>query len=164
LGVIELSVADFNGGKFVKMSDIVYKLAVADPSDKRMSLPWRIWEISLGRMNNWGHAGFAKDELASLILGKSALSRTERQKVWKYVKVLKDLGRIAPVSTSLCIVVRHDIVTRPRGKGGYDDLCCEPNHMPYRRMVWEPSAGWFDAETGITADGIHRDPWATSAA
>ena len=61
---------DFHGGKFVKMSDIVFELASTDPADKRMSVPWRIWELALGRMNNWGHAGFEKDELASLVTGK----------------------------------------------------------------------------------------------
>lgn len=152
---------DFGGGKFVKMSDIVYNLATSDPSDKRMSVPWRIWEIALGRMNNFGHAGFERDELASLVTGKpmardswspeNAVGRVERQLVAKYVRVLKDMGRIAPTSTSLCVVVRHDIVTRPRGKGGYDDMCSEPSHMRVRRMAWEPPHGWFDPVAGAVA-------------
>ena len=155
------------------MSDIVYKLASSDPSDKRMSIPWRLWKIALGKMNNWGHAGFEKDELASLITGKptlgnawgpeNAVGRTERQLVWKYLKVLKDMGRIAPASTSLCIVVRHDIVTG-RGKGGYDHLCCEPAHMKVRRMVWEPPTGWFDPETGVAAGGTSHSQWGVPVA
>jgi hypothetical protein len=164
-----LTHTDFGGGKFVKMSDIVFKLATSDPADKRMSIPWRIWEIALGRMNNWGHAGFEKDELASLVTGMQlpgdswnpddAVGRTERQLVWKYVKVLKEMGRVAPASTSLCVVVRHDIVTRPRGKGGYAHICCEPEHMRYRQMVWEPPHGWFDPETGVSAGVAVPAPW-----
>jgi hypothetical protein len=169
-----LSHVDFSGGKFVKMSDIVYKLATSDPSDKSMSVPWRIWEIALGRMNNWGHAGFERDELASLITGKptagntwgpeNAVGRSERDLIWKYIRVLKQMGRIAPASTSLCLVVSHDIVTRPRGKGGYDDLCCEPGHMRFRRMSWEPSTGWFDPATGVTTDGVPCVQWGAPAA
>jgi len=156
------------------MSDIVFNLATIDPADRRMSIPWRIWEISLGRMNNFGHAGFARDELASLVTGKAvpgqswgpdnAVGRVERKLVWKYTKILKDLGRIAPSSTSLCIVVRHDIVTRPRGKGGYDDMCCEPDHMKVRRMAWEPSTGWFDPQTGVIAVAATVSQWSSSVA
>jgi hypothetical protein len=167
--VSTLTHIDFDGGKFVKMSDVIFNLATTDPSDKRMSIPWRIWEIPLGRMNNFGHAGFRRDELAALVTGKTvpgqgwgsedAVSRVERQLVWKYVKVLKDLGRVAPSSTTLCIVVRHDIVTRPRGKGGYDDMCCEPDHMDVRRMAWEPPHGWFDPETGVVSSVNGAPSW-----
>jgi hypothetical protein len=154
------------------MSDVIYNLATTDPADRRMSVPWRIWEIALGRMNNFGHAGFGRDELAALVTGKpipgqgwgpdDAVGRVERQLVWKYIKVLKDLGRIAPASTALCIVARHDIVTRPRGKGGYYDMCCEPDHRDVRRMAWEPATGWFDPETGVAGSvgGVHQ--WAVN--
>lgn len=164
-----MSHIDFKGRKYTAVSDLICTLAAESAVDKRMSLPWRIWELALGRMNNWGHAGFRRDELATLATGKreADVERIDRQRVWKYVKVLKAMGRIAPASTSLCLVVRHDLAQRPRGKGSYGDLCCEPAHHDLRLKVWEPAHGWIDPKTGVIVVNPSvavvdptADPWA----
>ena len=40
---------------------------------KVMNGPWRVWEIALQRMNNWGHAGFRPGELAQIACGKDSV-------------------------------------------------------------------------------------------
>jgi hypothetical protein len=50
---------------WIAVSDSIGTLA--ERERKRMSVPWRIWEICLSRANNWGHAGFRPGELPRLV-------------------------------------------------------------------------------------------------
>jgi hypothetical protein len=104
---------------------------LAEKERSRMSMPWRIWELALAKLNNYGHAPFCKDELVKLACG--AVNRANVQAVKRGMKTLADMGRIAPVgdggSTVLCIRVNADITQRAVGKGGYKYVCSEPSHM-----------------------------------
>lgn len=97
----------------------------------RMSMPWRIWELALAKLNNYGHAPFCKDELVKLACG--TVDRANVQAVKRGMKTLADMGRIAPVgdggSTLLCIRVNAEYAQRAVGKGGYKYVCSEPGHM-----------------------------------
>jgi hypothetical protein len=109
---------------------------------KRMSVPWRIWELALYRANNWGHAGFRPGELPRLACGDD--SRASRQTVYRGMRILADMGRIMPVtergSTQLCIVINSKIAQRRAGKGRRLNMCSEPEHMDYRETTWPPEA------------------------
>jgi hypothetical protein len=65
-----------------------------EPDLKRMSGPWRVWEICLGRMNNWGHAAFDAGELARLATGKDTGSG--RQMITRWLDTLAQMRRIKP--------------------------------------------------------------------
>jgi hypothetical protein len=120
------------------MSDDIATLAECER--KRMSVPWRIWEICLARANNWGHAAFRPGELAQLVCGGN--SRTDIQTVNRGMKRLAEMGRImAPVkngSTQLCVVVNREVTQRQAGKGGRLHLCSEPEHREHREDTWPP--------------------------
>ena len=92
---------------------------LAEYERKRMSVPWRIWDICLWRANNWGHAGFRPGQLARLVCGDD--SRNSRQAVNRGLKTLAEMGRIMPPaprgSTQLCVVISSEVAQRRAGKG-----------------------------------------------
>ena len=125
---------------WIAVSDSIGTLA--ERERKRMSVPWRIWEISLSRANNWGHAGFRPGELPRLVCGDD--TRTNRQAVYRGMKILSAMGRIMPPgskgSTLLCIVINSQLAQRRAGKGRRLNMCSEPEHMDYRETTWPPEA------------------------
>ena len=106
----------------------------------RMSMPWRLWEISILRMNNYGHAAFRTDELTRLACGK--VTRSNRDAVRRGLHNLAAMGRIAPVgdkgSTLFCVLINVDIAMRSAGKGNYKYLCSEHTHMDIRQTPYSP--------------------------
>jgi hypothetical protein len=108
---------------------------------KRMSMPWRLWEVVIARMNNYGHAAFRKDELTRLACGK--VSRSDVQAVYRGLRILADMGRIAPVgdkgSTLFCVLVNEDIAMRSAGRGNYKYLCSEHSHIDIRQTPYSPA-------------------------
>lgn len=157
--------------RFTAMSDQAVDKVQAC-GNRHMSVAWRLWEITLCHMNNWGHAPFDPRQLQMLICG--ATGEPERRAVDRGFKNLKALGRIAPESTPLCVVVNDDMWRRGAGKGKWDDTCSEPSHRPYRRHVWSAKDGWKTARRHATAGTatvgeimagvpemiLARDPWA----
>jgi hypothetical protein len=151
------------------MSDTVEAQACGN---RKMSVSWRLWEITLCRMNNWGHAPFDPRELQMLVCG--SVGDSEKRAVARGFKTLTDLGRISPESTKLCVVVNDDMWRRGAGKGKWDDTCSEPSHRPHRRHVWSAVGGWKavkrDSATaavtvpepvaGVPAWTPDLDPWA----
>jgi hypothetical protein len=101
---------------------------------KRMSSSWRVWEISVAAMNNWGHATFRLNELCDLVCGSH--ERSDKAALHRAMKTLAEMGRIAPVgehgSTEICIMVNLDIATRAAGKGGREFVCWESGHAKTR--------------------------------
>lgn len=161
--------------RFTAMSDDVARNVVAQAcGERRMSVQWRLWEITLCRINNWGHAAFDRHELQMLVCG--AVGEPERRAIDRGFKVLIGLGRISPESTRLCVVVNDDLWRRGAGKGTWEDACSEAAHRPYRRHVWSAVSGWQprkqDVATGSVAvpvpvSGVPMltlaaDPWATN--
>ncbi len=114
---------------------------LTERESKRMSMPWRLWEISVARMNNYGHAAFRKNELTRLACGRA--ERSDTQAVYRGLRILADMGRIAPVgdkgSTLFCIMVNADIAMRGAGKGNYKYLCSEHTHMDIRQTPYSPA-------------------------
>lgn len=114
---------------------------LAEKERSRMSMPWRIWELALARLNNYGHAPFCKDELVKLACGTAG--RANVQAVKRGMKTLADMGRIAPPgdggSTLLCIRVNAEYAQRAVGKGGYKYVCSESSHMgDVKVTVYDP--------------------------
>lgn len=155
------------------MSDEVTSTVEAQAcGNRKMSVPWRLWEITLCRMNNWGHAAFDAKELQMLVCG--SVGDSEKHAVARGFKTLTDLGRISPDSTRLCVVVNYDMWRRGAGKGKWDDTCSEPSHRPHRRHVWSPVGGWktvkrepatgtvtvHEPESGVPVYVPIADPWA----
>lgn len=123
------------------MSDEASKKVEAQAcGERRMSIPWRLWEITLCRINNWGHAAFDISELEMLVCG--AVGKSEGQVLTRGFKTLTELGRISPDSTRLCVVVNDDLWRRGGGKGSWEDSCSEPAHRAHRRHVWSAVRGW----------------------
>lgn len=131
-----------------------------EPDLKRMSGPWRVWEICLGRMNNWGHAAFDPGELATLATGKDTPSA--RQMISRWLDTLAEMRRIKPPkepggSTQLCVIVNSDLAWRGAGRAS-DFLCCEPWHRKTHKQTWPestPEAAANNTET-VPVD----NPWA----
>ncbi|SRR6266704_473664 len=130
---------------------------------KRMSMPWRLWEISVARMNNYGHAAFHTDELVKLACGK--VSRADTQAVYRGLRTLADMGRIAPVgekgTTLLCVMVNTEVAMRGAGKGNYKFLCSEPSHMDIRQTPYVTVAGWSGDQSDDDADVGISPAWMT---
>jgi hypothetical protein len=123
------------------MSDLVAeKINFQACGNRKMSIPWRLWEITLCRINNWGHAPFGRSELQMLVCG--AVGESERKALDRGFRTLIELGRIAPDSSRLCVVVDDDLWRRGGGKGAWEDSCSEPAHRDYRRSVWSAERGW----------------------
>jgi hypothetical protein len=122
-------------GSWIAVSHDIFLRGIA--TDKRMSGPWRAWEIVLSRMNNWGHAAFDAGELAELACGKDTPSN--RQMVSRWLKTLGDMKRIMPVShggsTQLCVVVNSELAQRGSGRAS-DYLCAEPGHRGHQKQSW----------------------------
>jgi len=100
-----------------------------EPDLKRMSGPWRVWEVCLSRMNNGGHAPFDTGELAKLATGKDTPSG--RQMVTRWLRTLADMRRIKPPgepggSTQLCVIVTSELAWRGAGRAK-DYYCAEPS-------------------------------------
>jgi hypothetical protein len=110
---------------------------LAEKERLRMSMPWRIWEISVARANNWGHAAFRKGELTRLCCLED--NQNNRLAVNRGMKLLQDMDRIGPDSTQFCVVVNRDYVYRGAGKGSRKDMCAEPAHMDTRETPWSPT-------------------------
>jgi len=132
--------------------------ALADNERRHMSLAWRIWEISVARANNWGHASFRPGELARLVCGKD--NQSSRDAVRRGMKTLVAMGRIAPMgndggSTQHCILVNRDLVWRGAGKGGRQHVCSEIGHIDSKDKPWTPGAAPKPAES---------DGWASNDA
>lgn len=119
--------------------------ALIERGHSRMSGPWRVWEICLSRMNNWGHASFMEGELAKLATGKD--SHASRTQVNKWLKTLAEIGRVVAVgkggTTQLCVVVNCRIVSRNAGKAS-DYLCSEPGHKGHQKERWPDDDDWQD--------------------
>jgi hypothetical protein len=113
-----------------------------------MSIPWRLWEMTLCRINNWGHAAFDPGELEMLVCGAAGAS--ERKALHRGFKTLIELSRISPDSTKLCVVVNDDLWRRGAGRGSWEDSCSEPAHRAHRRHVWSAAKGW-DAVKRVAA-------------
>ena len=137
-------------GSWVAVND---ETLLAEQERKRMSVPWRMWELALAKMNNYGHAPFHTDELVRLCCG--TVNRSNVQAVRRGMKTLAEMGRIAPVgdkgSTLLCVMVNPSLAQRVAGKGNYKYLCSEPSHMDIRQRPYGPLDPVFVAPTG--------DPW-----
>ena len=134
------SYINFDGKSWTAVNDDI-GVQIGDLTErerKRMSVPWRIWEISFSRMNNWGHAAFKPRELVTLVCGDD--ERSDKQAVARGIAILSDMGRIAPPgspgSTVLCIVVNRSLVQRAAGKGGRLNVCSEPMHRDLRETCW----------------------------
>jgi hypothetical protein len=116
-------------------------LLLANTERKRMSMPWRLWELALARMNNYGHAPFRKDEIVRLACGE--VSRSNTQAVRRGMVTLASMGRIAPVgdngSTLFCVMVNPEVAQRRAGKGSYKFLCSEISHMSIRQSPYDPA-------------------------
>jgi hypothetical protein len=125
----------------------------------RMTMPWRLWEISLARINNYGHAAFRRDELTRLACGR--VSRSDTQAVYRGLRILATMGRIAPVgdkgSTLFCVMVNVDIAMRSAGKGNYKYLCAEPTHMDIRQTPYSPQT--LSPDFAAPADSDEHDAW-----
>ncbi len=158
--------------RFTAMSDDIGKVVAQAAGNRHMSIPWRLWELVLCRINNWGHAPFDPNELQ--MLACAAVGPSERRAVNRGLKILSEnLGRISPDSTTLCVVVNADLWRRGAGKGKWDDDCSEPAHRAYKRHTWSATRGWGasqrDAPTGtvdvpVTTSGVpvwtpDADPW-----
>ena len=111
---------------------------ITEKERKRMSMPWRIWEISVARANNWGHAAFRNGELVRLCCGEN--TPADRLAVKRGMQRLVEMERIAPMhehgSTVFCVIVNQYYVWRGAGKGGRRDVCAEPEHMDMRETPW----------------------------
>jgi hypothetical protein len=133
---------------------------LAEHERKRMSGPWRVWEVWAARANNWGHAAFRPGELARLACGKD--SPANRDQVRRWLRTLSEMGRIdSQHSTQLCVMVNRDVAQRSAGKGSRKDVCSEPEHMDMRETPYSPKA----MEPTFTAppwepDPPADDPWA----
>jgi hypothetical protein len=69
------------------MSDEVTSTVEAQAcGNRKMSVPWRLWEITLCRMNNWGHAPFDPKELQMLVCG--SVGESERRALDRGFKTL----------------------------------------------------------------------------
>lgn len=105
-----------------------------------MSPAWRLWQVSLGRMNNYNHAAFRPGELARLVYGKD--TKPNRHAVKVQMGILAGIEWIAPVcdtgSTPLCIMVSQQIACRGAGKGRRKDVCGEIAHMDMRETIFHP--------------------------
>jgi hypothetical protein len=143
-------------------------LLLANTERKRMSMPWRLWELALARMNNYGHAPFRKDEIVRLACGE--VSRSNTQAVRRGMVTLASMGRIAPVgdngSTLFCVMVNPEVAQRRAGKGSYKFLCSEISHMSIRQSAGpvevddEPDdyREWRRQSPGESGSGSAR-PW-----
>jgi len=129
---------------------------LAEKERKRMSGPWRVWEVSLARANNWGHAAFRPGELARLACGQD--SPSNRIQVHRWLKTLAEMGRIDPLhSTPLCVMINRDIIQRQAGKGSRKHMCSEPAHMDMREQPYSPNT----LDPAFTAPpAMAEDPWA----
>ena len=135
-------------------------LRFVEPDLKRMNGPWRVWEICLGRMNNWGHAAFDPGELAQLATGKDTPSG--RQMIARWLKTLADMRRIKPPSepggsTQLCVIVNCELAWRGAGRAS-DYFCAEPAHRKTRKQTWSES----EPEASVT-NTEPESPWAEDA-
>src|SRR5215469_15769430 len=96
-------------GSWIAVSHDIFLRGIG--TDRRMSGPWRVWEIALSRMNNWGHAAFDPGELAEHACGKDTPSN--RAMVTRWLKTLAGMNRIMPMtdggSTQLCVVVNSEL-------------------------------------------------------
>jgi hypothetical protein len=125
-----------------------------------MWMPWRIWEISVARANNWGHAAFRKGELVKLCCGED--TPNNRLAVKRGMEKLVKMERIAPMdehgSTVFCIIVNQAYVWRGGGHGARKDMCSEPEHMDTRETAWttiEPAKSkdaWDDEDEADNAE------------
>jgi hypothetical protein len=131
---------------------------------KYMTGAWRVWELSLIRLNNYGHAPFKPGELAQLACGSDTPANRARVRQW--MKALVAMGRIKRAtktewgSTQQCIVVSNLWVNRGAGRGmAY--MCCEPKHFDYRRTSWPIVAEVPPAEVPevpLLADELPESP------
>jgi hypothetical protein len=119
-----------------------------------MSIQWRLWELCIGRANNFGHAAFRPGELVRLACGSD--TRSDRQAVHGGLRKLGAMRRIdAHRSTPLCAILNHSLVMR-YGKGSRKDMCCEPMHMDYRDQPWASEmteSPRFESPEGDPYDG-----------
>jgi hypothetical protein len=147
------------------------EMLLADIERNKMQMAWRLWELALARMNNHGHAPFRKNELVWMACGRN--ERSDVQTVYRGLKNLADMGRIAPVgeggSTLYCIRVNTDIAQRQAGRGNYKYLCSEPSHMDIRQEAYhtpvqpdKPRDRWHERER-IDHEDSEPDPWADDA-
>jgi hypothetical protein len=144
--------------RFTAMSDDVGQIVEQVRGNRLMSAPWRLWELALCRMNNWGHAAFDVDELEMLVCG--CKGKSERQVLKRAFDTLIDLGRISPESTTLCVVVNTDLWARGAGKGAWDHACSEPSHRAHRRHRWSGKQGWRLPDVDVP-ESTFNDPWGT---
>lgn len=143
--------------RFTAMNDdTTAKVEAQACGNRLMSAPWRLWEITLCRINNWGHAAFDLNELEMLVCG--ALGASERKAVRRGLDTLTELSRVAPGSTRLCVVVNYGLWRRGAGKGSWDDSCSEPAHRQYRRHVWSPESDWHTPKRDDSPDAIFVPP------
>jgi hypothetical protein len=105
-----------------------------------MSPAWRLWQISITRMNNYNHAAFRPGELARLVYGRD--TKANRHAVKVQMGILAGIEWIAPVcdtgSTPLCVMVSQQIACRGAGKGSRKDVCGEIAHMDMRETIFRP--------------------------
>lgn len=145
-------------GSWSAVSDDIETLA--ERERKRMSGPWRVWELCVARANNWGHAAFRPDELAKLACGKDSASNKDQVRRW--LKILAAMDRIDPKhSTQLCVMVNRDVAQRSAGKGSRKDICWEPAHTDLRETPYSPNATEpARAEPSWEPESSADDPWA----
>jgi len=149
-------------GNWIAMSHDIYVRGMG--TDKRMSGPWRVWEVTLSRMNNWGHAAFTAGELAALACGKDTPSN--RVQVGRWLRTLASMKRIMPMaegkvsgSTQLCVVVNSELAQRGSGRAS-DYLCSEPLHRSHQKQSWP--RGTEDIATATEQAALHArtaDMW-----
>jgi hypothetical protein len=144
--------ASITFGSWSAVSDDISTLV--DRERKRMSGPWRVWELCVAKANNWGHAAFRPGELATLACGKD--SPSNRDQVRRWLKILCDMGRIDPEhSTQVCVMVNRDVVQRRAGKGSRQDVCWESSHADIREAPYSPKA--MEAPQGL--EPSEDEPW-----
>lgn len=157
--------------RFTAMSDEATNKVQAC-GNRHMSVAWRLWEITLCRMNNWGHAPFDLKELQMLVCG--SVGESEGAALRRGFKTLITLERISPDSTQLCVAVNDDLWRRGGGRGSWDDTCSEPAHRDNRRHAWSATRGWAplrrentsktvqipEPASGVPVPDMPADPWA----
>jgi hypothetical protein len=129
------------------MLNTVIDFDITPEMRRLMSGPWRVWTVSLNRLNNWNHAPFRPAELAMLVYGED--TEQSRAKVRDWIRKLATMGWIASHvkdvkqdeigSSPLCVVVNKNIAERKAGRAS-DFVCSEPTHMDCRKQSWPTAA------------------------
>lgn len=102
--------------------------------------------LSQQRMNQWGHAAFKRGELLHLLA-----PHKDRGVVTNALKSLRSRNRIAPESSTECVVLSATYVRKRRG--GLDVRCWDHKHASgelrdrrwLARIGWEKFPGQWDA-------------------